>query len=175
MVLHCKSVDSQQMEDQVPATLVWVFQPIKWMALSKCLWGSVTCYGQNLLEWGKEILYCLFILGIFLKKKKRKKRTLSSKYVLRLCPISIYLLVPVTFVVSLNPQWESLVFPWGAVPTQSEHVWGWRGCGFGYLLFGCFSTSYACSSGEEQETSCVWAYCPLVNSLRVYGTGEELL
>lgn len=74
MVLHCKSVDSQQMEDQVPATLVWVFQPIKWMALSKCLWGSVTCYGQNLLEWGKEILYCLFILGIFLKKKKKKEK-----------------------------------------------------------------------------------------------------
>lgn len=137
------------MEDQVPATLVWVFQPIKWMTLSKCLRGSVTCYGQNLLEWGKEILPLHF--GGF--SWKEKKRTLASKCVLRLCPISIYLLVPVTFVVSSNPQWESLVFPWGAVPTLSEHVWGWRGSGFGYLLFGCFSASWGIAVSIHQVRS----------------------
>lgn len=43
VVLYCKSADSQQTEGQAPVThLVWVFQAIKWMAASKCLWGG-TC------------------------------------------------------------------------------------------------------------------------------------
>lgn len=108
------------------------------------LWTEFTRMGQEDIAssfWGKN------------EKKKEKKRTLASKCVLRLCPISIYLLVLVTFVVSPNPWWESLVFPWGAGPTRSEYVWGWRGCGFGYLLFGCFSASWGVVMSIHQVRS----------------------
>ena len=55
MLLNCKSADSQQTgPSSSDSCLVWAFQAIKWMAVSKCPRGGATCYEENLLERGKE-------------------------------------------------------------------------------------------------------------------------
>lgn len=70
---------------------------------------------------------------IFLKNKK-KERTVASWE--SHSASSTCLLEPGTSTV------YRVLIPVSAVPMQSEHVWGRRGCAFENILFGCFPTSW---------------------------------